>query len=168
MILLQASYLYTFSLLRGVTFEALPLSSYALSPTMLSLLETFLELLLWNIFQCHHFFFLLISSVSWNLHSFKEDFIFVNSQKSFGAKSGVQGGCSISVIDFWSRNCLTESALWTGALLRQRIQSLCQNLGIFYAQLHVTSSIFPHNKLRWLFGLLEWIRSEQYTWYLRK
>jgi hypothetical protein len=42
-ILLQASYLYAYSLLRGVTFEVLLLSSYALSPTMLPLLETF-----WN------------------------------------------------------------------------------------------------------------------------
>jgi hypothetical protein len=42
MILLQA-YLYAYSLLRGVIFEALPLSSHALSQTMLSLLETFFE-----------------------------------------------------------------------------------------------------------------------------
>jgi hypothetical protein len=34
--------LYTYSLLRGVTFKVLPLSSYALSLTMLPLLETFL------------------------------------------------------------------------------------------------------------------------------
>jgi len=34
MILLQA-FLYTYSLLRGFTFEELPLSSYALSPLML-------------------------------------------------------------------------------------------------------------------------------------
>jgi hypothetical protein len=46
MILLQASYLYFYSLLRGVTFEVLPLSRYVLSPAMLPLLETFLELLL--------------------------------------------------------------------------------------------------------------------------
>jgi len=38
-------------LLRGVTFQVLRLRSYALSPTMLPLLETFLELLLWNSFQ---------------------------------------------------------------------------------------------------------------------
>jgi hypothetical protein len=38
MILLQA-YLYAYSLLRGVTFQVLPLSSNALSRTML--LETF-------------------------------------------------------------------------------------------------------------------------------
>jgi hypothetical protein len=42
MILLQA-YLYAYSLLRGVTFETPPLSSYAFCPTMLPLLETF-----WN------------------------------------------------------------------------------------------------------------------------
>jgi len=41
MILLQA-HLYTYSLLRGVTFEVLSFSNYALSPTMLPLLETFL------------------------------------------------------------------------------------------------------------------------------
>jgi len=41
MISLQASCLYTHSLLTLVTFEVLPLSSYALSPTMLPLMETF-------------------------------------------------------------------------------------------------------------------------------
>jgi hypothetical protein len=40
MILLQA-YLFTYSLLRGVTFEVPLLSNYALSPTVLPLLETF-------------------------------------------------------------------------------------------------------------------------------
>jgi len=38
----------------------------------------------------------------------------------------------------------------------------------WYAQLHVTASIFPHNKLGWLFCLTEWIQSEQYPWYQRK
>jgi hypothetical protein len=37
--------LHTYSLLKGITFEVLLLSSYALSPTILPLLETFLELL---------------------------------------------------------------------------------------------------------------------------
>jgi hypothetical protein len=45
-ILLQASHLYTHSLLRGVAFKVLPLSSYRYSPTVLPLLETFLEILL--------------------------------------------------------------------------------------------------------------------------
>jgi len=36
----------------GVTFEVPPFSSCELSPTMLLLLETFLELILCNSFQC--------------------------------------------------------------------------------------------------------------------
>jgi hypothetical protein len=44
MILLQV-YLYTYNLLMRVTFEMLPLSSNALSPTMLPLFETFLQFL---------------------------------------------------------------------------------------------------------------------------
>jgi len=51
MILFQP-YLSTSSLLRGVTFEVLPFSSYALGPTILPLSETFLELLLLYSFQC--------------------------------------------------------------------------------------------------------------------
>jgi hypothetical protein len=47
-------HLYTYNILRGVTLQVLPFSSYALSPTMLPLLETFLELLLWNSFHCRH------------------------------------------------------------------------------------------------------------------
>jgi len=58
MILLQASYLYTHSLLRGVTFEVPPFSSYALSPTMLPRYGNILEFMLWNSFQCRrHIFF---------------------------------------------------------------------------------------------------------------
>jgi len=51
MVLLHA-HLYTHSLLRGDTFEVLPLSSCALCPVMLPLLGTSLILLLWNSFQC--------------------------------------------------------------------------------------------------------------------
>jgi len=47
MILLQA-HLHTYSLLSGITFKVLPWSSCALSPPMLLLTETILELLLWN------------------------------------------------------------------------------------------------------------------------
>jgi hypothetical protein len=97
MILLQV-YLYTYSLLRRVTFEVLPFSNCALSQTMLSLLETFLERLLWNSFQCHHFFWM--SSFSGNLRPFDADFISGNSQKYLGANSGEWDGRSILVIDF--------------------------------------------------------------------
>jgi hypothetical protein len=70
-ILLQA-YLYL-SLLRGDIFKVLPFRSYTLSPTMLPLLETFLELLLWNSFQCRQIF--SVFSVSSNLRSLKVEFI---------------------------------------------------------------------------------------------
>jgi len=73
-----------------------PLSKYspwALRPKTLQLLETFFELLLGNSFQCH-------------VHSFKADFIFGNSQKSFEAESWEEGGCSISVIDFSGQKLL--------------------------------------------------------------
>jgi len=94
---------------------SLPLSSYALSPTILLLLETFLELLLWNIFQCcHHIFWM--TSISWNLHTLMADFIYGNSHKSHGDESGELGGFSISPNDFLVRNCRTESTLWAGAL----------------------------------------------------
>jgi hypothetical protein len=63
MILLQASYLFTYSLLKWVTFEVLPLSSYALRPKMLPLLEKFLELLLWNSFQCRRHIFLNVFNI---------------------------------------------------------------------------------------------------------
>jgi hypothetical protein len=53
-IILLQSYLYAYSLLREVALEILPLIRNALSPTMLPLLEAFLELLLGNVFQCHH------------------------------------------------------------------------------------------------------------------
>jgi hypothetical protein len=64
-VFMQASYLYTSSLLRGITFAVLPMSSYALSPTMLPLLETFCELLSWNSFQCCRHIFPLIESALW-------------------------------------------------------------------------------------------------------
>jgi len=48
---LQASYMFTNRLLRGVTFEVLHSRSSALSPTMLSLSETFLKILLWIAFS---------------------------------------------------------------------------------------------------------------------
>jgi hypothetical protein len=79
MILLQAY-------LRGVTYEVLPMSIHALSPMMLPPLETFLELMLWNSFQCCHIF--LDVFIILNLLPFKAGFIFGNSQKSFRAKSG--------------------------------------------------------------------------------
>jgi hypothetical protein len=112
-------------------------------------LGKFLELLLWNGFQCcQHFFFFFffwMSSISWIFVPIRQAF----SKKSFGAKLEEQSGCSISVIDFWATNCLIESILWAGALSWWKIQSLGQCWGL-YAQLHITASVSPHNKLDWL------------------
>jgi hypothetical protein len=95
MILVQAIYLYTHSLLS--------------SPTMLLLLllETFLELLLWNNFQCCCPFFVVAVIV---INFLKAFFLYGRlnfwKQKSFGAKSGDRLG-----VLFQARDCLTESAL---------------------------------------------------------
>jgi hypothetical protein len=42
-------------------------------------------------------------------HPFKADFIFGNSHKSFGARSGEQGGCSIPVTDLGQSSGLSLS-----------------------------------------------------------
>jgi hypothetical protein len=89
MILFQASYLYTYSLLRGITFEVFPFSSYALSPTMLLLLEFFFffffDFLFWNSLQCRrHNFYVFIILKSLSLYG---RLCFENIEKSFGAKS---------------------------------------------------------------------------------
>jgi hypothetical protein len=61
----------------------------------------------------------------------RKTLFFVISQKSFGAKSGEQDGCSISVVSFWATNCLNESNLWAGALSWWRIQWLGLSSGLF-------------------------------------
>jgi hypothetical protein len=75
-----------------------------------------------------------MSSISWNICLFKADFIFGNRKKSFGAISGEHYGHSISVIHFWARNCLKESALWDGALSWWRVQLLGQSSGLFQSR----------------------------------
>jgi hypothetical protein len=151
-ILLQA-YLYTYSLLGGVTFEVLPLSSCALRLTMLPLLETFfgtpvVEQL--SVPPSH----LFLSSVSWNIRTFKADYIFGNSQKLFGAKLWEQSECFSSAAGFWTRNCLRDT--WNIVTVENPI------VGPKFIHLNVTASVFPHTKLGWLSGLVEWIQSEQY------
>jgi hypothetical protein len=128
LILLQA-YLYTYSLLRGVTFSVLSLSTYALRPTMLPLLETFLELLLWNSFQFRRHISYM-SSASQNFRPFKVDFVW-KQPEVIRRQVRVIGWVFISVIDFLVRNRLTESSLGAGALSWWRIQSLCQSSGNF-------------------------------------
>jgi hypothetical protein len=61
--------------------------------------------LLWNSFQCHHIIFFPPETFIPRRQT-----VFLGTEV-IQAKSGEQGGCSISAIDLWARNCLTESAL---------------------------------------------------------
>jgi len=81
MILLQA-YLYTYSLLRGVTFQILPLSSYVLSPTMLHCSKHFWNTCWWIALSVV-ITFLPMSSISSNVRPFKAQIIFGKSEKLF-------------------------------------------------------------------------------------
>jgi hypothetical protein len=76
------------STFRGVTYEVLPLRSYAFIPKMLSFLGIVSELMLWNSFQCRRHIFVWI---------FQYPEIFVPSRQTlfleipgshFAAKSG--------------------------------------------------------------------------------
>jgi len=125
-----------------------------LLPTMLPLLETFLDLLLWSSFQCSRriFWYLqyleIFITLSHTLFSEK-------SLKLLGSISGEYDGYSFSVINFWARNSLTEMVLWAGALLWWETKRWGKLQAFFYAQLQVTALVLPHNKLTLLFGLME-------------
>jgi hypothetical protein len=127
---------------RGVNFQVHPLSSNALSPMMLPLLEIFLELLLWNSFQCHWHYFV---HVQYPEILVPQSRLFSgNSQKSVEDKQGKEDGYSISVIDSWTRNCLTECLLSCSTVM---VENPIARPGLFYTQLHVKTSILTHNKL---------------------
>jgi hypothetical protein len=164
MILMQAC-LYTYSLLGGVTFKVLPWAAKHLAQQCCHRWKHF-----WNfccVIAMLLSLFFLLSSIFWNLCPFKANFISRNSLKSFRAKSGEQDGCSISGINFWAQNCLTECILWNEKLSWSRMQVWAKVHAFFCAQLHVTVSVFPWNKLGWPFGLVKWIKSEQYPSYQR-
>jgi hypothetical protein len=83
------------------------LSSYVISPVMLPLLEIFFELLLWNSFQCPHCIFLCLQYPK--IFILLRHTLFMETARShLEQHRGI--GC-LSVINFWARNCLTESAL---------------------------------------------------------
>jgi hypothetical protein len=109
---------------------------------MLPLLETFLELLIWNIFQCcRHVFWM--SSVSWNLCPFK---ILHFWKQPEVMRSQIRGLGWVFHFNkrFLARNCLTACELENYSRAYNhwaRVQAF------FYAQLHVTTSVFPFSKL---------------------
>jgi hypothetical protein len=146
MILLQAC-LYTYSLLTGVMFEVPPppsLNSNELSSTMLPLLETFWELLLWNSFQCNCQNIFYCQSVSWNCRTLRADLIFGDNYKSFGAKLWEQGGCSIPVLDFWDIKRLVS---WSTVMLGN------PNVGPNF-RTFISLHYFHIISLVWIFGLV--------------
>jgi hypothetical protein len=82
-----------------------------------------------------------MSSVHLNLRPCKTNFIFGNSQKSFGVKSGEYGVFSISVIDFWARNCLIESLVSWSIIMVETPVVEPKVQTFVYAQLHITASV---------------------------
>jgi hypothetical protein len=92
-------------------------------------------------FVTFFFFFLFVFGVLKYL-SLYGSIVFGDSRKSFEAKSGEWGGCSISVIDFWARNCLTAPCEL------EHCHDGESNVGPkFYTHLYVTTSIYTYNKL---------------------
>jgi hypothetical protein len=109
--------------------SVLPLNCYALSLTMLPLLETSLELLLWNSFKCCHFFWM--SLISWNLHPFKADFVFGNSQKSSRAKTRVIGCVFHFSNQFFGQKLLDREHLVSQSIVMVENILLGQSLRLF-------------------------------------
>jgi hypothetical protein len=92
----------------GGQFRSISIRHLSTEPNDVATVGNILELLLWNSFQCRRFFFLFDVFNIWNIRPSKADFTSGNSQKSLGTKPAELGGCSISVVDFGARNCLTE------------------------------------------------------------
>jgi hypothetical protein len=131
MILLQAAYLYTDSLLRGVTFEVLPLSSCAFSPTMLPLFETF-----WN--PCCGTAFSAVITLFFGCLQNNEISIPLR-QTSWKQPEVIQSQIrGIGWVFHFSNRFLCQKlldreccALWAEALLWWRVQSFGWSSGLF-------------------------------------
>jgi hypothetical protein len=100
------------------------------------------------------FNFFCMSLISWVFATYRADSIFEQRKKIFGAKSGEQGGCSISVTEFLDRKPL-DSVFWCELEHCHGGESnrWAKVQAFFYTQLHITPSVFPHNKLGWLLDL---------------
>jgi len=121
----------------SIPVHLLPFSSYAFSPTMLTLLETLLELLLWNIFQCYRHIFQCLQYYQVRLYFWKQPQVI---------RSQIRG--SGWVFRFSNRflgqklfHCELEHSHDGESNSWAKIQAS------FYVHLHVTASIFPCNKL---------------------
>jgi hypothetical protein len=92
-----------------VAFKVLPLGCYAPMPAPSPPLKTILELGLWNGLQNCCCINHVISVIK--MHAFQY-FIYLRGQeKSLGARSGEEVGCSNTVICLVVKNSLTDSAM---------------------------------------------------------
>jgi hypothetical protein len=78
---------------------------------------------------------------------------FWEQPETFGAKSGEQSGCSISVHEFWPETIWQRVPCELEYCHGKESNRWAVHI-FFYTQLHITTSVFLHNKLGWLFGLV--------------
>jgi hypothetical protein len=142
MISLQA-YLYTYSLLRGVTFKVLPLNIYALSPIILPLFEKLLAPPLWHSFQLFFFFFFFLH-VNRNLCPFKVDFV-METKAIWSQISGI--GWVFHLSNIFLGQKLFDKAPCELEHHGGKSNCLAKVKAFLNAQLHITASIFQSNKL---------------------
>jgi hypothetical protein len=76
----------------------------------------------------------------------KQTLFLETARSNSEAKSGKQDGYSISIIDFWSRNCLAEPCELEHCHCGES-NRWAKVQAFYYAQLHLTASVFPHNKI---------------------
>jgi hypothetical protein len=89
-------------------FKVLPLGSYAPMPAPSPPFKTILEMVLWNGLQtccCITPDVINVTCLPFNI-----SFIFGNIQRSMGARSGEQAGCSYTVVCLVAKSSLTDGA----------------------------------------------------------
>jgi hypothetical protein len=95
------------------------------------LLEIFLELLLWNSFQCHDHFFFFFGCLHWpEIFVPLRQSLFMETAKNHSEWNQGNRGVFHFSIRFLGQKLL-DSTLWAGALSWWRIQSLGQSWGHF-------------------------------------
>ena len=147
----------------AVVFKVLPLGSYAPmpvpSPPFKTIWNWFCEMALWAAVVL-----LLMPPMSSKCLRFNISFIFGNrKKKSLLARFGEQAGCSNTVICLAATNCLTDSAVWAGALFWCKIQKFLVKMWgrLYLPYIMQPFEYFQKSKLERLFVQLVQIHNEQ-------